>query len=79
MGGLRSMTLFATTSVVTLVSEGRPIYGLPIQQVAFQTTASLVTLLAGFLVFGRLRRNSRLNELALWPPSLSLLCPTCFS
>jgi signal transduction histidine kinase len=35
------------------------------QQVALETTASLVTLLAGFLAFGRLRRNSRLDELAL--------------
>ena len=41
------------------------IYGQPAQQVALETTASLVTLLAGFLVFGRLRRNSDLNELAL--------------
>lgn len=35
------------------------------QQVVLETTASLVTLLAGFLAFGRLRRNSRLDELAL--------------
>jgi signal transduction histidine kinase len=41
------------------------IYAQPAQQVALETTASLVTLLAGFLVFGRLRRNSGRNELAL--------------
>ncbi len=62
---MRLMAIFATASVVTLVSDVRLIYGLPVQQVALETTASLVTLLAGFLVFGRLRRNSRLNELAL--------------
>jgi hypothetical protein len=33
--------------------------------VALQTAASLITLLAGFLVLGRLRRNSRRNELVL--------------
>jgi signal transduction histidine kinase len=63
---MRLMPLFATTSVVTLVSDMRPSYGLPIQRVALETAASLVTLLASLLVFGRLRRrNSRLNELAL--------------
>ena len=41
------------------------IYGLPAHQVTLETTASLVTLLAAFLVFGRLRRNSRLNDLVL--------------
>ena len=40
-------------------------YGQPAQQVALETTASLVALLAGFLVFGRLLRNSWLDELAL--------------
>jgi len=41
------------------------IYGLPAQQVALETTASLATLLTGFLVFGRLQRSSGLNELTL--------------
>ena len=40
-------------------------YALPAQQVALETAASLVTSLAGFLIFGRLRRNSCLNELVL--------------
>jgi signal transduction histidine kinase len=40
-------------------------YGQPAQQVALETTASLVALLAGFLLFGRLLRNSWLDELAL--------------
>ncbi len=51
--------------VVALVPHAGFIYGLPVQQVALETAASLITLLAGFLVFGRLRRNSCLNELAL--------------
>jgi signal transduction histidine kinase len=54
-----------TTVVVALVPHVGLIYGLPAQQVALETTASLITLLAGFLIFGRLRRNSRRNELTL--------------
>ena len=38
-------------------------YRLPAQQVALETIASIVSLLAGFLVFGRLQRNSCLDEL----------------
>jgi signal transduction histidine kinase len=40
-------------------------YGEPAQQVALETTAALVSLLTGFVVFGRLLRNSWLDELAL--------------
>ena len=54
-----------TTVVVALVPHVGLIYGQPAQQVALQTAASLITLLAGFLVLGRLRRNSRRNELVL--------------
>jgi signal transduction histidine kinase len=54
-----------TTVVVALVPRVGLIYALPAQQVALQTAASLITLLAGFLVLGRLRRNSRRNELVL--------------
>jgi signal transduction histidine kinase len=57
--------LCVTTAVVTQILHADFISGLPAQQVALETTGSLVTLLAGFLVFGRLRRNSRLTELAL--------------
>jgi len=59
------IAIYATTAVATGVSHAGPIYALPAQQVALETTASLVTLLAGFLVFGRLQRSSSLNELAL--------------
>jgi signal transduction histidine kinase len=54
-----------TAAVVVLVPHVGLIYGLPAHQVTLETTASLVTLLAAFLVFGRLRRNSRLNDLVL--------------
>src|ERR1022692_3147185 len=57
--------LCVTTAVVTQILHADFISGLPAQQVALETTASLVTLLAGFLAFGRLQRNSRLTELAL--------------
>ena len=59
------MAVCPTIFVVTAVSHADLVYGLPAQQVALETTATLVTLLAGFLVFGRLRRRSRLNDLAL--------------
>jgi signal transduction histidine kinase len=51
--------------VVALVPHAGFIYGSPALQVALETTASLITLLAGLLIFGRLRRSSRINELAL--------------
>ena len=54
-----------TTVVVALVPHVGLIYRQPAQQVALQTAASLIILLAGFLVLGRLRRNSRRNELVL--------------
>ena len=54
-----------TTAVVMLVPQVGLIYGLPAQQVALETTASLATLLTGFLVFGRLQRNSGLDQLTL--------------
>jgi signal transduction histidine kinase len=53
-----------TVTVVSIPHLGFN-YGQPAQQVALETTASLVALLAGFLVFGRLLKNSWLNELAL--------------
>jgi signal transduction histidine kinase len=63
--GVLAAALCVTTVIVTLVPHAGFSYALPAQQVALETAASLVTLLAGFLVFGRLRRNSCLNELAL--------------
>jgi hypothetical protein len=54
-----------TTAVVMLVPRVGFIYGLPAQQVALETAASLATLLTGFLAFGRLQRNSGLDELTL--------------
>jgi signal transduction histidine kinase len=51
--------------VVALAPYARSVFWLPAQQVAGQTTASLITLLAGILAFARVRRNSRLDELAL--------------
>jgi signal transduction histidine kinase len=54
-----------TIVVVALVPHAGLIYELPAQRVALETTASLITLLAGFLILGRLRRNARINELAL--------------
>ena len=54
-----------TAAVVIPVRETGLVYALPAQRAALETTVSLVTLLAGFLVFGRLRRNSRLNDLVL--------------
>jgi signal transduction histidine kinase len=54
----------AVVILVILVAPGDLIDGLP-PHVALETTASLVSLLAGFLVFGRLQRNSRLSDVLL--------------
>jgi signal transduction histidine kinase len=56
-----------TTAVVILVILAAP-GALPeglAPHVAFETTASLVSLLAGLLVFARLQRNSRLSDVTL--------------
>jgi len=50
---------------VALLPQLHFAYRQPPLHVALETTASLIALLAGFLVFGRLRRGSRLNELLL--------------
>ena len=63
--GVLGAAFCVTTVVVALAPHAGFSYALPAQQVALETAASLITLLAGFLVFGRLRRNSCLNELAL--------------
>lgn len=54
-----------TAAVIVVLQHGSVMYRLPAQQVALETTASIVTLLAGFLAFGRLQRNFFLDELVL--------------
>ena len=53
------------TAAVALIPELRFAYRDPALHVALETSASLVALLAGFLVAGRLWRLTRLNELVL--------------
>src|SRR6266702_2844092 len=53
------------TIAVALVPQLPFAYREPLLHVALETGASLIALLAGFLVFGRLRRASRLNEMLL--------------
>jgi signal transduction histidine kinase len=53
------------TLVVALLPQLHFASRQPPLHVALETTASLIALLAGFLVFGRLRREGRLNELVL--------------
>lgn len=71
MGGGRTSALVTAiiSSVVTIVIALLPqlhfAYRRPALHVALETAASLIALLAGFLVFGRVRRGSRLNELLL--------------
>ncbi len=55
----------ATTVAVAQLPQLHFAYRQPLLHVALETAASLVALLAGFLVFGRLRRDGRLNELLL--------------
>jgi signal transduction histidine kinase len=71
VGGARTSALvtIVISSVVTIVIALLPhlhfAYRRPTLHVALETAASLIALLAGFLVLGQLRRDSRLNELAL--------------
>ena len=54
-----------TTVIVALNPHFRFAFGQPGLQSAVETAASLVALLAAFLMFGRLRRRGRLMDLAL--------------
>ena len=70
MGGrhlviVAAVVVASTTAVVVLDPASRFAFGQPELQVALQTAASLIALLAGFLAFGRLRRRGRLTDLAL--------------
>ena len=53
------------TLAVALLPQLHFAYRQPPLHVALETAASLIALLAGFLVFGRLRREGRLNDLVL--------------
>lgn len=59
----------AASTLVTVLVATLPVlhfaYRAPALHVALETAASLIALLATFLVFGRLRRRARLNELVL--------------
>jgi signal transduction histidine kinase len=54
-----------TTAAVLLLPQMRSGYRRSALHLALETAASLVVLLAGFLIFGRLRRRALLNELTL--------------
>lgn len=55
----------AATFAVALLPQLHFAYWQPMLHVALETAASLIALLAGFLVLGRLRRVGRLDELLL--------------
>ena len=65
-GGAAALVTAAVSGIVTvavaLLSQLHFAYRAPLLHVALETGASLIALLAGFLVFGRLRRASRLNQ-----------------
>jgi signal transduction histidine kinase len=71
LGGARSAVVAtaagsgAVTIAVALFPQLHFAYRGPALHVALETAASLIALLAAFLVFGRLRRRTRLNELML--------------
>ena len=68
-GGAAALVIAVVSCVATFAVALLPqlhfAYRQPLMHVALETAASLIALLAGFLVFGRLRRASRLNELLL--------------
>src|SRR5919108_930675 len=55
----------AVTLVITVLPQLHYAYRAPHTHVALETAATLIGLLASFLVFGRLRRRPLLNELLL--------------
>jgi len=59
------MVVSVAAVVIITLPHGSITYRLPEQQVALETSASIVTLLAGFLVFGRLQRKPFFDELVL--------------
>src|SRR5215472_2868634 len=68
-GGVAALVTAAVSAVVTvavaLIPQLHFAYRQPLLHVALETAASIIALLAGFLVFGRLRRAGTLNELLL--------------
>jgi signal transduction histidine kinase len=68
-GGAAALVTAAVSGIVTVAVALLPqlhfAYSAPLLHVALETGASLIALLAGFLVFGRLRRASGLNEMLL--------------
>lgn len=71
MGGARAATALtallsgAVTVAAVLLPQAGLVYRGPASQVALETAATLVALLATFLVVGRLRRRTRVSELML--------------
>jgi signal transduction histidine kinase len=68
-GGAAALVTAASSAIVTVAVALLPqlhfAYRQPLLHVALETAASLIALLAGFLVFRRFRRASMLNELLL--------------
>lgn len=68
-GGAAALVTAAVSGIATLAVAVLPqlhfAYHAPLLHVALETGASLIAMLAGFLVFGRLRRANRLNEMLL--------------
>jgi signal transduction histidine kinase len=60
-----AVVLTATTVIVALIPRADLFYGPSVQQVVLETTASLFSLLAAFLIIIRVRRNSCRSELVL--------------
>jgi hypothetical protein len=69
VGGAIALVTAAVSGAVTLAVALSPrlhfVFWQPMAHVALETAAALTALLAGFLVFARLWRDCRLNELLL--------------
>jgi len=71
MGNMRAMVVATaiasavTTVALALLPQLHLAYSWQAEDLALETAASVIALLACFLVFGRLRRSTRLNELML--------------
>ena len=67
------------TVALALIPQLHLAYPWQAENLALRAAASTIALLTCFLVFGRLRRRTRLNELMLACGSRSWRCPTCSS
>jgi len=74
---LTAIASAVTTAALAVIPRPHLAYSWHAEDLALETAASVIALLASFLVFGRLRRHTRLNDSCWHVHWRSSLCPTC--